>query len=206
MHDKELNSGPNRRCLFDIASGQAGYFTAKQAKTCGYSRPLLSHHTRGGRFVRIRHGLYRLTDYPSSRREETIAAWLSVGAANAVISHESALDMLDLSDVIPNSIHITIPRSERWRQRVPGTTLHTTTKPPSKTEIVVREGVPVTAPTRTIIDAAVSGVGPEQIIAAIATALERGIATRSQLFTAADGSSLRVANVVRRGLREASSA
>ena len=155
--------------------------------------------------MRIRHGLYRLTEYPSSRREEIIAAWLSVGAENAVISHESALDMLDLSDVIPSSIHITIPRSERWRQKLPGTTLHTTTNPPSETEIVVREGVPVTAPTRTIIDAAISGVGPEQVIAAIVTALERGIATRSQLLMAADGSGQRVENIVRRGLVETNS-
>lgn len=205
MHDKEQNSGPDRRCLFEFASEQAGYFTAKQAKSCGYSRPLLSHHIKGGRYERIRHGLYRLIEYPTSRREEIIVAWLSVGAKNAVISHESALDMLDLSDVIPDSIHITIPRSERWRKKVPGTTLHTTTKPPSKTEIVVREGVPVTAPARTIIDAAVAGVGPEQIIAAIATALERGVTTSSQLLMTAEGSGQRVRNIIRRGLNEAGS-
>lgn len=205
MHDKEPNSGPDRRCLFDFASGQAGYFTAKQAVTCGYSRPLLSHHIKGGRYVRIRHGLYRLTEYPTSRWEEIIVAWLSVGAKNAVICHESALDMLDLSDVIPNSIHITVPRSERWRKKAPGTTLHTAVKPPQENEIVVREGVPVTAPARTIIDAAVAGVGPEQIIAAIATALERGVTTSSQLLITAEGSGQRVRNIIRRGLNEAGS-
>jgi predicted transcriptional regulator of viral defense system len=205
MHDKESNSGPDRRCLFDFASGQAGYFTAKQAKTCGYSRPLLSHHVKGGRYERIRHGLYRLTEYPTSRREEIIVAWLSVGAKNAVISHESALEILSLSDVIPNSIHITVPRSERWRKKAPGTTLHTAAKPPQENEIVVREGVPVTAPTRTIIDAAVSGVGPDQIIAAIATALERGVTTSTQLLMAAEGSGRRVRHIVRRGINEAGS-
>ncbi len=205
MHDNKPNSGPDRRCLFDFASGQAGYFTAKQAKTCGYSRPLLSHHIIGGRYERIRHGLYRLTEYPTSRREEIIVAWLSVGAKNAVISHESALEMLNLSNIIPNSIHITVPRSERWRKKAPGTTLHTAAKPPQENEIVVREGVPVTAAARTIIDAAVTGVGPEQIIAAIATALERGVTTSYQLLTAAGGSSRRVKNIVLRGLDEAGS-
>ncbi len=133
-------------------------------------------------------------------------AWLSVGAKNAVISHESALEMLNLSDVIPNSIHITVPRSERWRKKAPGTTLHTSAKPPQENEIVVREGVPVTAAARTIIDAAVAGVGPEQIIAAIATALERGVTTSYQLLAAAVRSSRRVKNIVRRGLDEAGSA
>lgn len=153
--------------------------------------------------MRIRHGLYRLTEYPTSRREEIIVAWLSVGAKNAVISHESALDMLELSDIIPNSIHITVPRSERWRRKAPGTTLHTAARPPEVNEIVVREGVPVTAPTRSIIDAAVGGVGPEQIIAAIATALERGMATSSELLKAAKKSGRRVEDIIRRGLAEA---
>ena len=50
-------SGPDRMCLFHVASGQAGYFTAEQARGCGYSRALLSHHARSGRFIRARYGL-----------------------------------------------------------------------------------------------------------------------------------------------------
>jgi len=155
--------------------------------------------------VRIRHGLYRLTEYPTSRREEILGAWLSVGATKGVISHESALDLLDLSDVIPGSIHITVPRSDRWRKKAPGTTLHTVVNFPQENEIVVREGVPVTTPSRTIIDAAVDGVGPEQIIAAIATALERRMTTSSELLMAAEGSGGRVEKMVQRGLDEAGS-
>ncbi|MFQ5922446.1 MAG: type IV toxin-antitoxin system AbiEi family antitoxin domain-containing protein [Anaerolineales bacterium] len=205
MHDTKGGAGPDRRCLFEIASGQAGYFTAQQARNCGYSRSLLSHHVKGGRFVRVRHGLYRLTEYPASRREEIIAAWLSAGADNAVISHESALDLLDLSDVVPGSIHLTVPRSERWRKRVPGTTLHTTTKPLAQDEIVIRDGLPVTAPARTIIDAAASGIGPEQITAAIAAALQRGMTTRAQLLKAAQESGRRAKSLIRRGMEEADS-
>ena len=42
-----------------------------------------------------------------------MAAWLAVGKQNAVVSHESALDLLDLSDVSPDRVHLTVPRSRR---------------------------------------------------------------------------------------------
>src|SRR5512133_706176 len=97
---------PDSLRLFEIASEQGGYFTARQARTCGYGFALLSHHSKSGRFIRVRRGLYRLREYPSSPREEVLAAWLAVGKDVAVVSHESALDLLDLSDVIPNVAHV----------------------------------------------------------------------------------------------------
>lgn len=96
------NTGPDRSRLFDLASGQAGYFTTKQAAESGYSRALLAYHAKAGTFVRVRRGLYRLREYPPSPREHVLAAWLAVGKGNAVVSHESALDILELSDVIPD--------------------------------------------------------------------------------------------------------
>jgi predicted transcriptional regulator of viral defense system len=106
-------SGPDRAQLFEVASEQGGYFTAEQARACGYSWALLSHHVKSGRFIRLRRGLYRYREYPSSPREDVLAAWLAVGKDRAVVSHESALDLLDLSDVIPDTAHLTVPRSRR---------------------------------------------------------------------------------------------
>jgi hypothetical protein len=100
---------PDYACLFATASEQHGYFTASQVRTCGFKRDLLAYHTRHGRFIRIRRGLYRLRDYPSSPREEVVAVWLAVGKDAAVVSHASALDLLDLSDVVPDLVHLTVP-------------------------------------------------------------------------------------------------
>src|SRR5665213_1567333 len=99
--------------LFGAASEQAGYFTSAQAHANGYSKQLLAYHAATGRFVRIRRGLYRLRDYPSSPHEEVMAAWLAIGRDTSLVSHESALDLLDLSDVVPTSIHLLIPRTRR---------------------------------------------------------------------------------------------
>src|SRR5712691_1895997 len=106
MHD----IGPGWQSLFEVSSGQAGYFTAVQARGCGFSSALLSHHVLGGKLRRVRRGLYRFVQYPSSPREEVVQAWLAANG-EAVVSHESALDLLGLSDVIPDRIHLTVPRS-----------------------------------------------------------------------------------------------
>src|SRR5690242_4300023 len=104
---------PDHACLFATASEQHGYFTSAQARGCGFTRFLLARHAATGRFIRVRRGLYRLRDYPSSPREEVVAAWLAVGKDAAVVSHASALDLLGLSDVVPDLVHLTVPRSKR---------------------------------------------------------------------------------------------
>src|SRR5258708_26776802 len=116
MHDTDpRRNQPLRARLFEIASEQGNYVTAAQAQTCGYSRALLAHHAKSGRFSRVRQGLYRFREYPSSPREDVIAAWLAAGRETAVVSHESALDILGLSDVVPDIVHLTLPRSKRYR-------------------------------------------------------------------------------------------
>ena len=74
---------PDHSCLFDIAADQHGYFTAAQARSCGFSWDLLTRHVQSGRFRRVQHGVYRLRDYPFSPYEEVVAAWLGVGKESA---------------------------------------------------------------------------------------------------------------------------
>ena len=61
---------PNRQALYDIAASQDGLFTTRQAAAAGYSDPLLAHHQKVGRIVRIRRGIYRLVHFPTSEQEE----------------------------------------------------------------------------------------------------------------------------------------
>jgi predicted transcriptional regulator of viral defense system len=149
-----------------------------------------------GRFLRVRHGLYRLRDYPSSPREHVFAAWLAVGKEPAVGSHESALDLLSLSDAIPSAVHLTVPRSKRGVPSLPGVTIHTTTRPLEPTDRVWRDGMAVTSATRSILDAAEAGTAPEQIELAIAQAVERGQVIPEQLHRRAGERGRRVAELV----------
>jgi predicted transcriptional regulator of viral defense system len=197
MPDKRA---PDAVALNLVSYGQDGYFTARQAREAGFSPQLLAHHVRSGRYEHIRHGLYRLRGYPSSPHEEVRAKWLAVGAQRAVVSHESALDLHELSDVIPNSVHLLVDRDDRGIGRLQGVTLHTTTKPLKPSEIVSREGIRVTDPVRTILDAASAGTGPEQIEMAVRQMLREGLVTRRSLLARADPRGGRVADLIRRAV------
>jgi predicted transcriptional regulator of viral defense system len=199
MNDTISTVRPDFEALFATATGQAGYFTAAQARAAGYSWSLLSHHAKHGRFVRVARGLYRLRDYPSSPREELIAAWLRL-APDAAISHQSALELLDLSDVIPGSVHLTVPRARRRLIRQPGVTTHTTTRPLDTGNVMTREGVRVTTPERTIVDVAASGTAPEQVIMAIRQAIDRGLTTPTRIRAVALTRSHRVRSIIEIGL------
>src|SRR5208282_277220 len=206
MHDNDGDNGskPNHTRLFELASEQGGYFTAVQARERGFSKALLAHHAKSGHFLRVRQGLYRFHEYPSSPREDVIAAWLATGKEVAVVSHESALDILGLSDVVPEVVHLTVPRARRYRSPFPGVAIHTTTRRLGKSDVVVREGIRVTAPARSIVDAAQAGTAPEQIVAAVGQALDRGMATKSKLLAVAKARGGRVERLVRQAIQERS--
>jgi len=202
MHDtaRLRASNPDHRRLFEVASGQGGYFTTAQAAGCGFSPASLSYHAKRGRFLRIKRGLYRLAEYPAAPREEVLAAWLTAGSDDAVVSHESALDLLGLSDVVPERVHLTVPRSRRYRAAGPDVAIHTTNRPPPASDIVTRDGIRVTSPARSIVDAADTGTGPEQVTTAVRQAIERGLTTPSQLRAAARGRGSRVERLIDRSL------
>lgn len=196
MHDT-IGGRPDHACLFDTASEQHGYFTAAQAAACGFGWDALSRGAASGRYRRVRRGLYRLRDYPSSPREDVAAAWLALGKDVAVVSHDSALDLLDLSDVVPDAVHLTVPRSRRYLRELPGVVVHTTTRPFGPKDTAVRDGIRVTSPTRTILDAAELGTSPEQVVLAVGQALRRGLTTREALVGAAEGRGQRIVNLIR---------
>lgn len=200
MNDTMAN--PDHAKVFANASEQAGYFTTAQARTANFSSPLIRHHVRTGRFIHVARGLYRLRDYPSTPREEVLAAWLLL-APKAVVSHESALDILGLSDVIPDAIHLTVPRTFRKLTSLPGVTVHTTVRPVRPNDIVNRDGLRLTNAARTIADVAESGLALDQVERAVLSAIARGLSTTRQLRAAASNRGLRVQRVVENAVAEA---
>lgn len=197
MSDKIDHDG-----LYYVAESQAGYFTAQQALEAGMDRSTLLHHARpGGRYERVRRGLYRLRHFPSSPHEHVVAAWLPLPKP-AVVSHESALELYDLSDVIPNAVHITLPRAMRGQRPRPGVRFHTLEHPPVPNETRRVADVLVTNPDRTIVDSLDAGTQLEQIELAVRQALERGLTTPRRLRAAAAGRPIRVRAFVDRLLAE----
>ncbi len=202
MHDTSRRT-PDHAQLFDLASEHGGQFTAAEASRVGFGTALLSHHVKTGRFLRLARGVYRLRDYPTYPHEDVMTAWLSADPEVAVVSHESALELLGLSDVVPSKVHITLPRRKRYRSPSPGLAIHTTTRRFGKAELTTRGGMRVTAPGRAILDAAEGGTAPEQIEMAVSQAIARGQVGRSQLLAAARRRGSRVHDLVRNALEAA---
>ena len=178
--------------LYGLAEPQAGYFTAAQGVEAGVSRRLLSHHSaEGGPLIRIDRGLYRLRNFPRSPHEDLVATWLAVGRpVDAVVSHDSALDLYGLSDIIPAAVHLTAARAHRGhRSRRPGVRLHFVTGGVSPGDRARREELPVTSVERTLLDSLVAHGVTEQTELAVAQALDRGLTSVRRLKArAGDGS------------------
>jgi predicted transcriptional regulator of viral defense system len=174
--------------LFGIVAAQEGLFTTRQAEAAGYSDQLLVHHVNSGNFRRLRRGVYRLVHYPTGDHEELVEIWLWSDRLG-VFSHETALALHDLSDVLPTKLHLTLPsESRRRRLRVPqGVVLHHADV--SDAERAWSGPVPITSPLRTLVDCARADLSPEILEVAVAQALRRGLIadTEAERLLAPDG-------------------
>lgn len=180
------DSQSNRRLLYEIADSQGGFFTADQARKVGYAYSQQHFHRQSGAWLQVGRGLFRLREYPPGEREDLIrwSLWSrnQKGVPQAVISHETALTVHDLSDVMPAAVHLTVPPG--FRKRAPaGCVLHRAALSPADSE--QRAGFRVTTPLRTLIDAAESALSQEHLDRAVRDALQRGLARRGSLATAA---------------------
>jgi predicted transcriptional regulator of viral defense system len=168
---------PDHDALYQLAEQQAGYFVATQAREAGFTHSLLSYHVGTGRFERVKSRVYRIVQFPSSRHEDLYVAWLQAGL-HAVISHDSALALYGLSDLLPHRIHVTVPRTASRRR--PGLQLHTKWLEPE--DVTRYEGLPVTTVLRTLVDVTAAGLADEQVRQAIQEALRRGLVARESLL------------------------
>jgi hypothetical protein len=141
--------------LFAIAESQGGFFTAKQADSAGFDSRHHAYHVRAGNWEHEYRGIFRLALYPLSERSDLIrwSLWSRdiADRPQGVYSHQTALEIYDLSDVMPSKLHMTVPRSFRRSASIPtGLTLHYADL--SEEDFVVREGYRVTRPIRAILD------------------------------------------------------
>ena len=172
-------TGPDWDRLYETALAQEGHFTTQQALDAGYSSQLLMKYLNSGKIIRVRRTVYRLKHFPPGQQEDLVALWLWSNRAG-VFSHETALMLHELSDVLPARAHLTVPA--KWRRRriqVPdGVVLHYADVP--KRDRAWVGAVPVTSPARTLADCAADYVSPDFLSSAISQALARGMVSRPQ--------------------------
>ncbi len=159
--------------LLRLAGEQHGYFSTAQAEEHGLSRRALLHRADNGRFEHLHYGLWRLAHWPIDPKDDLYA--IAVRAPFATFSHETALSLLELGDIIPSEIHVTVPEKSGLKPR-PGLRIHRS-RTGAERERVFRDGLWVSTPTRALLDTADTGYDPSQLQAAAREARSRGLLT-----------------------------
>jgi len=160
-----------RRRLYEFAVSQGGYFTAAQARAAGYPKQHQHYHAKRGNWVREDRGIYRLWEWPRGGFEDLVL-WTLWSGGVAVVSHQSAMAVHDISDLMPAKIHLTVPPGFR-KKPPPVIVLHRDRLSPH--EIEQREGFRVTTPLRALVDAARVVVDVERLSDGIRDAIRKGL-------------------------------
>jgi predicted transcriptional regulator of viral defense system len=176
-------ASPDWDDLYSVAAPQAGLFSLRQAVEAGYSPPLLEYHVGRGRVARVGRGVFRLVHFPASDEEDLVALWLW-SERRGVFSHETALRLHELSDVLPAVTHLTLPKEvETRRRRVPaGVELHYQNV--NKGDVTWKGPVPLTTALRTVLDCKQAAAAPDILRQATRQGLRRGLFTREALSRA----------------------
>lgn len=171
-----MKNGDREQKLLEYVERQGGYFTAKQAYRAGYSYRLHAYHVKTGRWIKASRGIFRLRSYPVPDRDDLIR-W-SLWSRNRkdepqmVASHETALALHEVGDVMPAKLHFIVP--PRFRKKAPrNCVLHRAIL--TENEIERRQGFSLTNPYRTLKDVAEGTLPDDELAKALRDALDRGL-------------------------------
>jgi len=102
--------------LREVAIDQHGFVTTAQALIEDVSHAELSTMLARGRLERAAHGVYRVPQVPETEYDQYQLAVLWTGAPEACLSHDTALQAWDISDINPDRIHLCVARRRRLRR------------------------------------------------------------------------------------------
>ena len=159
--------------LREVALDQHGFVTTAQAAGEGVSKATLSKLASRGRIERVAYGVYRVPQVPADHFDRFMLAVLWTGAPEAVISHESALDLYGVCDVNPKAVDVTVARDRRISRRGgEGYRLHREDVP--EADRMWRDEVPVVALRRAIGQCLDAGTPTYLLEQALSSGLAQG--------------------------------
>lgn len=158
--------------ILEIAKVQKGYVATYQAPEV--SPQLFAHHESAGNLERVARGIYRVEMLPHAENEEFVIAYLW-SRQRGVISHESALSIYQISDVLPKRTHVTLPWEDKPVRRAKPDWITVHFDEVGDDDRQWHDVIPITTPERTLIDMAADAVDPELFDRALTEAKKRGL-------------------------------
>jgi len=171
--------------LYAIAEAQQGCFTAGQAVKCGYPTSSHVYHLKAGTWRREYRGIYRLTRFPMPDDAQYVlwSLWSRnrQGIPQGVYSHQTALALFELSDLMPRRLHLTVPPGFRRNAPIPDILILHRGKL-TLGEIEERQGFRVTRPLKAVTDLlGASALSMDHLRQALKQGLELGLITRAEV-------------------------
>lgn len=163
------------RAAAALAARQHGVLSAAQLIGLGLTREAIRRRREAGRLHEIHFGVYAVGHRAIGDRGRWLAAVLA-GGPGAVLSHRSAAELWGSMPLTGRTPDVTVPRGRRPSGTL---TVHWPRglEPADRT---VRDGIPVTTPTRTLLDLA-AVLAPRQLEAAFDEADRLGLIDRERL-------------------------
>jgi predicted transcriptional regulator of viral defense system len=154
-----------------------------EAEQAGIARVLIVQLAHRGRLERVAQGLYRFPSWPTEGRQQYHEAVLWPRAHRtleyALISHDSALELYDLTQLNPGVIHVTLPLKTRISRQQPAwLRLHFADV--VENARTWERGVPIVSIPRAIEDVA-PGHGIDVVHRAVSEARERHLLREDEL-------------------------
>ena len=164
--------------ILELAVDNHGYVTAREARAAAIDPTALRKLAALGRLERTAQGVYRvpaLANGPHSAYAEALAWTRGRGA----ISHESALDLLELCDVNPPLIHLTVPSTYTPR-RMGGELYRVWRRTLDPAALTTHDGLTVVRPRESILDCLAYGTDTALLLQACRTARREGYLTEDE--------------------------
>jgi hypothetical protein len=154
----------------NLAAEQHRVLARWQLRQCGLGPAAIRHRVRNGRMRAIHDGVFAIGPGRLSRAGSLTAAVLACGKG-AVLSHLTAAVHWGLIRSASAAIHVTVPR--RKKPAVNGVTVHLT-RQMTAADWTMKDGMPVTSVSRTLLDLA-GVLTPRELIKAVEQAEKRRI-------------------------------
>lgn len=163
--------------IAELAADNYGYITTEEAAAADINPHRLLELARRSQIERRGTALYRVPLIPPTPLDPYREATLWPRGAEAVISHETALDLYGLGDVNPAKIHITVARAHRPRRPAPAQyRLHRENL--RDEEMTTYEGIPIVTAATAIRQT--RRLGPALLRQAIEEGARRGLISQTE--------------------------
>lgn len=143
-------TGNPAHAIAEVAGRQHGVISRAQLRSLGLSDSAITARIDSGYLRPLFRGTFAVGHSAINRHAHMLAAALACGP-ETVVSHGSACELIGLWDVRPTLVDVIPPN---WSGRaIDGIRWHRV-RLPDGAEVEVREGVPCTSPSRTLVDMA----------------------------------------------------